>query len=41
LNKEQLGYYLAGLLDGDGYFDHKGYVVIAYDLKMIDQPLID
>ena len=33
LNKEQLGYYLAGLLDGDGYFDHKGYVVIAYDLK--------
>lgn len=33
LNKEQLGYYLAGLLDGNGYFDHKGYIVIAYDLK--------
>jgi hypothetical protein len=29
------------MLDGDGYFDHKGYVVIAYDLKLIDQPLID
>lgn len=34
LNKEQLGYYLAGLLDGNGYFDHKGYIVIAYDSRL-------
>lgn len=37
LNDEQLGYYLAGLIDGDGHFDNqKGNLIIAYaynDLK--------
>jgi hypothetical protein len=33
LNDEQLGHYLAGLIDGDGYFDHNGNLVIAYDIK--------
>lgn len=34
LNNNQLGYYLAGLIDGDGNFSKsKGYLTIAYDLK--------
>lgn len=34
LNDNQLGYYLAGLIDGDGNFNkQKGYLTIAYDSK--------
>lgn len=34
LNDDQLGYYLAGLIDGDGNFSkQKGNLTIAYDLK--------
>lgn len=34
LNKDQLGYYLAGLIDGDGNFSNqKGYLTIVYDIK--------
>lgn len=36
LNSNQLGYYLAGLIDGDGHFDNqKGYLTIVYDSKDI------
>lgn len=35
-NNNQLGYYLAGLIDGDGYFHkHKNYLTISYNLKDI------
>lgn len=36
LNETQLGYYLAGLIDGDGNFSNqKGYLTITYNLKDI------
>lgn len=34
LNDKELGYYLAGLIDGDGHFNNqKGNLTICYDLK--------
>lgn len=34
LNNKQLGYYLAGLIDGDVHFDNqKGHLIIVYDIK--------
>lgn len=35
LNNDQLGHYLAGLLDGDGYFHKNGIMTITYDIKDI------
>ncbi len=34
LNDNQLGYYLAGLIDGDGHFNNK-QLVIAFNIKDI------
>jgi hypothetical protein len=31
LNNEQLGYYLAGLIDGDGYFSKSQQLVITFN----------
>lgn len=33
LNDNELGHYLAGLLDGDGYFHKDGNMTLAYDIK--------
>lgn len=35
LNDESLGYYLAGLIEGDGHFNKLGNLIICYDLKDI------
>jgi hypothetical protein len=32
-NKSDLGYYLAGLIDGDGHFDTQGKIVICFNEK--------